>query len=146
MEKILVVPEQSTIANDALWAAIRARPLIVDGVEVYPSKSATYLGTKLTDTLDLAEMARARGGKGWAAFKRCERLLADSTVPLATKMLIVKGYVLPPAVYASELWEAATPSGASHCRTCWTLPSAQSLAVHARSLETPSRPWMGATG
>ena len=102
--EILVVPEPSTIANDELWAAIRARPLIVDGVEVYPSKSATYLGTKLTDTLDLAEMARARVGKGWAAFKRCERLLADSTVPLATKMLIVKGYVLPPAVYASELW------------------------------------------
>jgi hypothetical protein len=78
--------------------------LVLQGRAIQGVDSYKYLGLEFNKYLDLLLMAEARAAKLEKAINMRSMVWHNASIPVSTKIVMLKAYILPIAMYGAELW------------------------------------------
>jgi exonuclease III len=100
----MLVVAPTAAKGAAMKAELAAANLTVHGSALAVCESVTYLGLSLHESWELEVMAADRVRVGKALVSSIRAFLSCTTIPLATRALVIRTVVIPTMLYGCELW------------------------------------------
>ena len=92
------------VGSDAGQASLAARPIMLQQQRVPVVEEYLYLGLTFRRDLSVKAMLAPRLEKARAAMGALHPFLCTASIPLASRVLVVKAVILAKLLYGSELW------------------------------------------
>ena len=82
----------------------RGRPLNYNGQDLPDVEKYVYLGTEINNELNFNELAKFRLTKGRSTVAQIKNTLANETVPLEYRRMLISNILVPRIMFGSEIF------------------------------------------